>query len=63
MEYSDSDLREKIQEAVSAAFNSGSAVTTISLTEQLLVKLKPIVKNEQQAYTVSQLRQMLTTLV
>lgn len=59
MEYTDDELRQKISEAVLSAL-SKSPSTTAEIIDLLFVKLKPIVKDSKIAYTLSELREMLS---
>jgi len=62
MGYDDTELRHRIQEAVSRAFYK-KELTIIELVDALFVQLKPLVKEENRAYTVAQLREMLSGLL
>lgn len=62
MFYNDADLRRVIAAAVDAVF-SKNPVDVSELTDLLFVQLKPLVKNEERAYTVAQLREMLSGLI
>jgi hypothetical protein len=62
MEYDEQALKSKISDAVHEAF-AQEKVTTTSLVESLFVKLSIIVKEERRAYTISQLRELLTSLI
>jgi hypothetical protein len=61
MTYSDSELRLKIGAAVAFAFEK-NPVSMQDIIDLLFVQLKPLVKTEQRAYTVAQLRELLTSL-
>lgn len=62
MVYDDTELRRRIQTAVLAALEH-NPTTTGEIIDRLFVQLKPLVKQEQKAYTVAQLRELLTTLL
>ncbi len=62
MHYSDTELRRRIQEAVLKAFEKDPTTTT-DIIENLFVQLKPLVYEENRAYTVAQLREMLSGLL
>lgn len=62
MHYDDTELRRRITTAVQAAFEKDPATTT-DIIENLFVQLKPLVFEENRAYTVSQLREMLSGLL
>lgn len=61
MVYDDNRLRRAIAAAVARAFEK-NPVTTESIIDCLLVQLRPVVLNENEAYTMSQLRDLLSRL-
>lgn len=60
MEYDDTQLRQLILDSVTNVFDSGTAITTTKLVDELFVHIKRIVKDEQKEYTVAQLRELLS---
>lgn len=59
MGYDESDLRQRIQDAVLLVFEKTKPTTTTALIDALFVQIKPLVISESREYTVSQLREML----
>jgi hypothetical protein len=62
MHYDETELRRRIQEAVADVFSRAGDCTTTMLVDELFVKMKPIVYEEKRAYTIAQLRELLTSI-
>lgn len=61
MFYDYTELRRRVSTAVNAAFDKNPTSTT-DIIDFLCVQLKPIVEQEQRAYTVAQLKEMLISV-
>jgi hypothetical protein len=59
VEYNDTTLRHMITRAVEAALANNPA-TTQDIIENIFVQLKPLVMDNSKAYTVAQLRELIT---